>query len=253
MYQKDFYIEWDVGNNGLSFQERKNILGYSPQLFVPALKKIQDISEIFLLNWNDNTEVTFQDFDFDGELQTCYGLENIYQLEWRGTPLYLFDNHNHALYFWYKARNEWVVWDNATLFHIDEHADYRDPGDYISKAESCDLEKVFHYTHFSSINVGNYIIPAEKEWLIGKTYQIRSTKELELYESSLSKSKKESSIILNLDLDFFQPDLDFICYDLKKKVVLDISHKADLITVATSPFFIDQKLALSVFEDLFYK
>jgi hypothetical protein len=62
---------------------------------------------------------------------------------------------------------------------------------------------------------------------------------------------KESNVILNLDLDFFQPDLDFIDYVLKKQVTLDAARKADVITVATSPFFIDQKLALDVFKDLF--
>ncbi|USN58290.1 MAG: hypothetical protein H6767_08520 [Candidatus Peribacteria bacterium] len=58
-------------------------------------------------------------------------------------------------------------------------------------------------------------------------------------------------MVLNLDLDFFEPALDFIDYDLKKQVVLDIARKADLITVATSPFFIDQELALKVFRDIF--
>lgn len=58
-------------------------------------------------------------------------------------------------------------------------------------------------------------------------------------------------IILNLDLDFFQPNLDFIDFDLKCSVVRDIAAKADLITVATSPFFIDQKLALGVFRKIF--
>jgi hypothetical protein len=62
---------------------------------------------------------------------------------------------------------------------------------------------------------------------------------------------KENNIILNLDLDFFQPDLDFIDYELKKKVVLDIAKKADIITVSTSPFFINQELAIKVFKDLF--
>jgi len=56
---------------------------------------------------------------------------------------------------------------------------------------------------------------------------------------------------LNLDLDFFQPDLDFIDYNLKKKVILDIAKKASVITVSTSPFFIDQCLAVKVFKDLF--
>jgi len=67
----------------------------------------------------------------------------------------------------------------------------------------------------------------------------------------LLKSGVEGGLILNLDLDFFQPDLDFIDYELKKKVVLDIAKKATVITVATSPFFIKQDLALKVFKDLF--
>jgi len=61
------------------------------------------------------------------------------------------------------------------------------------------------------------------------------------------------NIILNLDLDFFQPDLDFIDYELKKEVILDIAKKADMITISTSPFFIDQNLAIKVFKDLFQK
>ena len=123
------------------------------------------------------------------------------------------------------------------------------------KPESQNMEKVFEYVNFSKINVGNYIIPAEREGLIKKTIQIRSTSDLELYSCSVTHREKSNgrSIVLNLDLDFFQPDLDFIDYETKKKVVLDIATKADVITVATSPFFIDQKLALRVWKDLFYK
>jgi hypothetical protein len=58
-------------------------------------------------------------------------------------------------------------------------------------------------------------------------------------------------IILNLDLDFFQPDLDFINFELKKKVILDIAKKSSIITVSTSPFFINQELAVKKFKDIF--
>jgi hypothetical protein len=54
-----------------------------------------------------------------------------------------------------------------------------------------------------------------------------------------------------LDLDFFEPKLDYINYDLKKKVILDIARKAKVITIATSPFFINQELALKIFKDIF--
>jgi len=45
--------------------------------------------------------------------------------------------------------------------------------------------------------------------------------------------------------------LDFIDYELKKKVVLDVSKKANIITISTSPFFINQELAINVFKDIF--
>ena len=37
----------------------------------------------------------------------------------------------------------------------------------------------------------------------------------------------------------------------EKKVVLDAASKASVITIATSPFFINQELAIKVFKDIF--
>ena len=242
MYSKPFYITENIGNNSLSFEKREN-----PKLYVPNLIKISNFSKIKLLKENPE-RITFQDFWFDDKLSTNFWLENFYEIEYFWKKIYLFDNHNHALYFWYLTKNQWKITSWATLYHIDEHADYRDPK---MDLEKTDLKSIFEYTNFSKINVGNYIIPAEREGLVWKTVQIRNTQNLEDYLEN--KKDKENNIILNLDLDFFQPDLDFIDYELKKKVVLDIAKKADVITISTSPFFIDQELALKVFKDLFYK
>gem|GEM_PF-4333401 len=70
------------------------------------------------------------------------------------------------------------------MYHIDEHADYRDPGEYLLKPDSLDNKKVFEYVNFSKINVGNYIIPAEKEGIIKKTIQLRSSFALEEFLTS---------------------------------------------------------------------
>ncbi len=351
MYSKDFYITQPVWNNAFSFDERKN-----KKLFVPKLKKIESFDEIELLaspstegDWGGeignglNLFPTFQEYDFDGNMQSCYGLKNLYALTFnqslckisshntssrnispcapsshntspsvplltgegsRNVPLYLVDNHNHAFYFWYLARSQGIISDNAMLYHIDEHADMRDPWQYLLKPESEDIQQVFEYTNFF-LNVGNYIVPAQKEGLIGEVVQIRSESALREYLNSsrhlsptlpcfnfeivaplcfslvsCQEREQESksaasfpfegkefkievlceqecdnwrSIILNLDLDFFEPELDFIDYDLKKRVILDIARKADLITVCTSPYFIDQERALRVFRDLFDK
>ena len=232
-----FYLDEPKGNNAFSFEQRKN-----KKLWVPKLIEAE-IWDIEL--WD---EVVFEDFGFDDQLSTNTGLKNFYKIKWKQKDIYLFDNHNHAYYFWYLARNQNIIWDDNTLVHIDEHADTRDPGEYLMKPDSQDLQKVFHYTNYV-YNVGNYIIPAQKEGLISKTIQVRNTYNLEEYLDL--RSTLGENIILNLDLDFFQPDLDFIDYDLKKKVVLDAAKKAKVITVATSPFFINQDLAIKVFKDIF--
>lgn len=250
MYSKWFYINEPVGNNSFSFDERDN-----KKIWVPELIKINSFDEIKLQT--DKEKIAFEDFWFDDKLSTNYWLENFYEINWNWKKIYLFDNHNHALFFWYLAKEKWLIKEkNNILYHIDEHADYRNPEENFEKT---DLESIFKYTNFSKINVGNYIIPAEEEGLIWKTIQIRNTKNLEDYLNSPiipfnkvdDRGKLEGRIILNLDLDFFQPDLDFIDYNLKKKVILDIAKKASLITVSTSPFFIKQELAIKVFKDLF--
>ena len=62
---------------------------------------------------------------------------------------------------------------------------------------------------------------------------------------------EEESIILNLDLDFFAPELNYIEFSKKKACILRFARRAKYITVATSPFFIDQARAIVVFRELF--
>jgi len=241
MYKEWFYLDREVWNNAFSFDKREN-----KKLYVPKLIKINSFDDIKLQD--DKEKIAFEDFDFNDKLSTNYGLKNFYEIDWKWKKIYLFDNHNHAYYFWYLARNKWIIWDNNTLIHIDEHADTRDNKKSLLKPDTNDLEKVFKFTN-EVLNVGDYIIPAKNEWIIWDIVQIRNTSNLEEYLEN--KDKYKENIILNLDLDFFQPDLDFIDYNLKKKVVLDSAEKASVITVCTSPFFIDQELAVKVFKDIF--
>lgn len=245
MYTKWFFIDKPVWNNEFSFDKRKN-----KKIFVPNLIEVKSFDEIKLQD--DLEKIAFEDFDFDDKLSTNYWLKNFYRFKFWKKELVLFDNHNHAFYFWYEARKKGIIWNENILIHIDEHADTRDNWKFISKEESQDLQKVFDFTNFI-LNVWDYIIPAEKEGIIWKTIQIRNTKNLEDYISSDFYKEKNNKtwIILNLDLDFFQPELDFIDFDLKKKVVLDAFDKADFVTVCTSPFFINQELAVKVFKKIF--
>ncbi len=266
MYTKSFYITDPVWNNAFSYDKRTN-----KELFVPELKEISSFDEIEI--WD---EIAFEEFNFDWKFSSNIWLKNFYKIidldlqkKWIKAPIYLFDNHNHAYYFWYKVRSEWAIWDNNILYHIDEHADTRDPNEYLLKPISYQLEEVFNFTN-NILNVWNYIVPAQKEWLIWKVVQIRNETNLQDYlnphPNPLPKGEGIENlpplggkypkgdggrIILNLDLDFFQKDLDYIDFNLKKKVILDIAKKASLITVSTSPFFINQGLAIKHFKELF--
>lgn len=242
MYKEWFFIENPVWNNEFSFDKRIN-----KKIFVPALIEAKNFDEIKLQD--DKDKISFEDFDFNDKISTNYWLKNFYRFNFWEKELILFDNHNHAFYFWYEARKKWIIWDKNILIHIDEHADTRDNNKFISSDDSKDLQKVFDFTNFV-LNVWDYIIPAQKEGIIDKVIQIRNTKNLEDY--LLNPPLKNKWIILNLDLDFFQPDLDFIDFDLKKKVVLDAFEKADFVTVCTSPFFINQDLALKIFKKIFW-
>jgi hypothetical protein len=276
MYKKPFYIKEPIWNNAFSYDNRVN-----KQLYIPNMIEIDDLEKIEL--WN---EIAFEDFDFDDKLSTNYWLKNFYKINafsttqnspppsplpskegGEKTPIYLFDNHNHAFYFWYLARSEWIIGDNNTLIHIDEHADTRDSDKHLLKPDSLDLFKVFEFTN-NVLNVWDYIKPAIEEGIIWEVVQIRNESNLLNYFHNLPfqkvvhwnkmegvgiiKSSTNWNIILNLDLDFFQPDLDYIDYELKKKVILDVAKKASVITVSTSPFFINQELAIKVFKDLFW-
>ena len=243
MYNKWFFIESPVWNNEFSFDKRQN-----KKLFVPEIIEAKSFDEI---KFQDDLEkIAFEDFDFDDKLSTNYWLKNFYRFQMWWKEVVLFDNHNHAFYFWYEARSRKIIWDKNILIHIDQHADTRDNGKIISKSDSKSLEKVFDFTNFV-LNVWDYIIPAQKEGIIENIVQIRNTKNLEDYLQNFSNKKNNSKIILNLDLDFFASELDFIDFELKKKVILDAFEKASYVTVCTSPFFVDQRLAVGKFKEIF--
>ena len=66
---ENFYITENIGNNALSFYAQKTETKKNPQLFIPSLKKINNFSQIELLEKNTD-KITFQDYDFNDTLST---------------------------------------------------------------------------------------------------------------------------------------------------------------------------------------
>lgn len=230
-----FYITEPVWNNAFSSEKRKWRSIYIP----PIINWTLDDLKI----WK---EIVFEECDEIWNIISFNWLQNFIKTEIFWIPTYIFDNHNHAFYFWAEAIKEWVINSWWTLIHIDEHSDMREPDFDLGK--NSNLEEIFDYTN-NTLNVWNYIKPALKAGFIGKIIKIQWEEALNSVINEIEN--EENDIILNLDIDFFSPGMWYIDFEKAKKIVINVAQKAKLITIATSPFFIDQNRAIEVIKELF--
>ncbi|MEI6245078.1 MAG: UPF0489 family protein [Acidobacteriota bacterium] len=224
-YGLPFSITDAVGNNAFSFDRR----GPAPSLWVPSLVPgtFDDVAA--------GDRVVFEDVDEHDTLQSCTGLAHLVDTHWDGVPTVVMDNHNHAFYFWQRAVTAGAVAPLATLIHIDQHKDMRVP-EHLYDGHTFD--DAFAYTNFH-LNVGNYIVPAQKCGLVGEVQFVTSGEALN--DESLAT---RGNTILNIDLDFFAPEMSYIDFDRAHQFIDAHRRTASLITIATSPFFIDQERAI---------
>jgi len=234
MYHSPFYITENHSSNAFSFEKRN-----SPKIYVPSIidGRIEDVKI--------GTEVVFEDFDEHGKLQSCIGLQNFIRAKHpqTGKPVIIVDNHNHVFYFWYEACQRGEIERGITLVHIDAHRDTRIPERNMTADEAKDLKSIFNYTN-SVLNVGNYIPPAMEEGLIGNLVSITSERELEV-------ASPTGNFILNIDLDFWAPEMDYIDRKKTMEIIRPWMKAAQMITVSTSPFFIEQERAIGILHELF--
>jgi len=192
-------------------------------------------------------EIVFEDTDETWKLRSCTGLRDFVRIDWNGIPMVIFDNHHHALYFWYEARSRGLLGQDNTLIHIDQHSDLWDNENNIPKNWE-NLKEMERFVH-EQCTVANYIQPAIRQGLVEKVIRIEWENDIEKYENY--EPNLDESLILNLDLDFFAPELDYIDFNKKKRIILHFAKKAKLIIVATSPFFIDQDRAIEYLRKVF--
>lgn len=107
---------------------------------------------------------------------------------------------------------------------------------------------MWHFVH-EQCTVANYIQPAIRHGLIEQVIRIEGENDIEKCENY--EPKINESLILNLDLDFFAKELDYIDFNKKRQIILKFARKAQLITIATSPFFIDQDRAIRYLRRIF--
>lgn len=223
-----FYIDKPLGNNMFSYNDRKN-----KKIYVPKL--IQgDLSDVKVGN-----EVVFSEIEFEEEINAI-GLKNMVKFNYRDKTVYIFDNHNHSFYFWIKSLKEGLFNKGCNLVHIDQHKDMREPENYDVDVEN--IDDVFRYTNYV-LNVGNFIKPALYHNIFSEAVIIDSTYGLEM--------DVEGEIVLDIDLDIFSKDMEYMSYDLRVNKIREYIKRSSVITIASSPFFIEQDYAIKVLKELF--
>lgn len=250
MYKIWFYIDTPIGNNEFSYQERIDLWSEG-KIFVPKIIQwtVNDLKE--------GSEIVFEEIN-NKKLMSCTGLKNFIETNYKWIPTYIFDNHNHALFFRYrhtaqlktpliKAKTKGDLQKPNKpfiLLHIDQHADTKENKNSC-KATQSSPQEVFHFTNYWC-NVGNFLTSAKDAEIIDEIIQIRS-------EYSLHNMKKldfhNYNYILDIDVDFWvdksqqERESDF-------EVIRKIIDNVCLITIATSPYFINQKKAIQFIQDM---
>lgn len=216
------------------------------------------VAPIKKVNNYENLEIDYEHFVFaekneNWKLEYFHGLKNFLWIEKSGfPPVFIFDNHNHSIMLRYNIVYTQKI-KNIELIHIDQHSDCWENKNHLElNWNENELEKVFKFWN-EKCNVWNFIPPAIESGIIWNQIQVRSITALK----NLIINKNQN-FILDIDLDFC---LDWVDRNkINKETVKLLKHKFDkiwkyalCITIATSPYFLDQELAIKIVEELLIK
>lgn len=240
LYKDSSTLEWIIGNNALSYSERENLLGKAPTLAIPSLKR-WNLGDVAI-----GDQIVFEEVE-NGILKSCRWLKHFVRLKDSPIPTTIFDNHNHALYFWIEAIHEGRLKPWFELIHIDEHSDlWPNEHSLDTKKALSDKNYAWEFTNYSC-NVGNYIEPAMWSWLISTMIRIENEYQV---DANMDYTPRRNCV-LNIDLDFFAPEMDFIDERKKIQLIQNLLKHVQCITIATSPYFIEQNRALNALSSIF--
>lgn len=211
----------------------------------PPFLPIQNISVLSAIHLS--TQRAYEMKDEFGTLQSYAWLSSIYALQWLHCPVYIFDNHNYALYFWVKYGGKYVI-------HIDQHSDMAS-NPHIFDAEQAHNDDYIRHFATEETDIGNFIQPLLHAGVLHHVEQVRSERKLLNYESEIKlpdfgDSAAHTPYILDIDLDFRAPEMSIGEYHKTLEKTRKLFRSASIVTIATSPWFIDQSLALSILWNL---
>jgi len=233
-----FYLNKESANSQIS--------GCKNHLRVAPIKKINSYVDLEI----DYEHFSFAEKDKTWEIEYFHGLKNFLWIEKSCVPpIFIFDNHNHAPVFRYNIIYNKRI-KNVELIHIDQHSDCRENKNHLKwNWNENELENVFHFYN-EKCNVGNFIPSSIESWIISDQTQIRS-----IFALKNLKIEKNQNFILDIDLDFC---LNWIDRNIINEESIKILKKkfneswnfALCITIATSPYFLDQEVAINILKKL---
>jgi hypothetical protein len=232
-FYRGFYITTPQGNNAFSYGQRSHKKIYVP----PLIKGAPQDSRM-------GEEIVFSDI-VDGKEMNAPGLKDFIHIDRQGKDIFIFDNHNHAFSFWAAGIYDGVISKGATLVHVDQHKDTREPEEFFRRGDPLGhpqgVNEACHYANHI-LNVGNFIPPAVKSGWFKEVVQVGSAEAF--------AAEPAGSFVLDIDLDIFSPVMDYIPEDLKISRLRHWISRASFITIATSPFFMEQTKAIALVKEL---
>lgn len=233
-----FYLGKESANSQIS--------NWTAPLWIAPLKKIDNYEKLE----TDQEHFAFAEKNENWEMEYFHGLKNFLWIEKSdSSPIFIFDNHNHSIVFRYNiiySKN----FSDVELIHIDQHSDCWENKNHLElNRNENELEKVFKFWN-EKCNVGNFIPPALESRIITSQTQIRSVTALRNLEI-----KKNQNYILDIDLDFClnwidRDKLDNEAIQTLKIKFNELSKSALCTTIATSPYFLDQEMAINIVQTL---
>lgn len=226
-YYASFFLEGCCGNNAFSYEARQ-----TKRLFVAPLVS-GNLGEV-----EAGTETAFCEM-VDGKERASVGLKNFVYVKHDGKDIFIFDNHNHAFVFWSLGIMAGRIQPGGRMIHVDQHKDTRAPVFDLPTRfwETVSMQEVCEYAN-QVLNVGNFIKPALSSGMFGEVSLVDS-------QQAFDETPAPTDV-LDLDLDIFSPDMNYIAHDQKRAFIQQALAHAKLVTIATSPYFIGQAEAIRV-------
>lgn len=226
-----FRLEKEVGNNVFAYQQRKP----DAKLWIPSFRE-ESPDKVALGN-----KPAFAELNSSGKAQTFMGLQFFLFFTFNSVPIYIVDNHNHALVCWYYERLQQHFSKGILLVHLDQHSDM---GENPFSLETESWEEICDFANIRS-HVGNFIVPALKTGLLSGVQHLRT--ESSLLEASIPKVP----YLCDIDLDFRAEEMGILNHQSTLTQTKKLIQSAKAVTIATSPYFLNQFRAIKLIHQLF--